>query len=118
MMTNHTFKDETVQPRIKDTYCKYDKAREREITTREDQVFLAMIRSWKHLAFQSYQHSLDENVPSTCPSCGEGAHNVEHCSAMLDARRKMMEGGLALLTKYPSKFVTPARRQLLGADHQ
>ena len=41
MMINHTFKDETEHPRIKDMYSKYDKAREREITTREDQVLLA-----------------------------------------------------------------------------
>ena len=112
-MINHTFKDETVHQRIKETYSQYNKEREREITTREDQVLLARIRSGKHLAFQSYQHSLDENVSSKCPRCGEGEHNVEHwlckCSATLDARRKLfgeeMEGGLALLTKYPSKSV-------------
>ena len=36
MMSNHTFKDETVRPGIQNTYSKYDKAREREITTREE----------------------------------------------------------------------------------
>ena len=60
MIINQTIKDDIKHQKIKTTYSKYNKVRENEIQTREDQVLLARIRSGKHRAFKAYQHTLDE----------------------------------------------------------
>ena len=126
MMINQTFKDTTTHQNIKSTYSKYNKEREKQISSREDQVLLARVRSGKHLAFRSYQHTLDENVSPDCPRCGEEEHTDEHwmcrCPATLGARRDMfgeeMNCGLSLLTKYPKEAVSLSRRLLLGEGRQ
>ena len=45
MVENQTTKDNIKHQKIKTTYSKYNRVREREIQSREDQVLLARIRS-------------------------------------------------------------------------
>ena len=125
MQIRRSFPDELTNPKIAETYSKYDSERERELTSRKDQVTLAQIRSGKHLAFRAYRHQLDQEVPAECPLCGQEDHTMEHwflrCPGTLKAKRNIFGGeedqGLSQLTKNPSKTLALARRTLLGAGY-
>ena len=79
----------------------YNKAKEKKVTSRKDQVTLAQIRSGKHKAFQQYQNFLDKTILASCPLCAGEEYSLKHwmtqCPRTLQARTEIFgdeeEGG-------------------------
>ena len=108
--------------RLGKVYSCYSAAKEKEITSRTEQVDLARIRAGHHTKFHAYQHRLDESNDPSCPRCQAAIHDVEHwflhCPGTEAAKHEIFgneaNDGLGLLTKCPRKSITLARRTLLG----
>ena len=66
-------------PRPNRAYAGKTKKQEDRLTTREDQVLLARLRTGKLKAFRSYQTLLDNGATSPeCPLCQDADHTLEH----------------------------------------
>jgi len=109
---------------LTEVYRDYSSHREKQITSRTDQVHLARIRCGKHLAFADYDKQLHEEVDNSCPRCDHTQHNLHHwfseCPGTSAEKHKLYGeengDGLRLLTRKPKQSVALARRTLLGAQ--
>ena len=105
-------------------YKSYSKEKEKQITTRKDQVDLARLRGGRHPALKSYQQKLDPTIEDIrCPTCLNGDDTVEHwllhCAGSEAARMRIFGNiteGWDILTKEPGKSMALARSTVLGAD--
>ena len=126
MQIRDTFRDNIQHKRTQKIYSDYNADKEREITSQQDQVTLAQLRTGKHRALQAYGNMIDGEVSPTCQHCKEEDHTLEHwflrCPATLQAKQEIFRGdkefGLHFLTKYPPRSLALARRTLLRAGHQ
>ena len=65
-------KDVLTHERSMKVYGSISKKKEKEITSRPDQVLLARVRSGNHWFFESYHHLVDSDHDTTCPISGFG----------------------------------------------
>ena len=123
-MIKRTYRDQSSHTRTDKVYRYFSKEKEKDITTRADQVNLAQLRSGHHKSLKAYANRLDDEVDPTCPDCGEEPQDLEHwferCNgAKITTLKQQIFGGetvkdVGLLTKCPKESVTLARRSILG----
>ena len=121
-MIERTYRDQSSHTRTDKVYRYFSK--EKDITTRADQVNLAQLRSGHHKSLKAYANRLDDEVDPTCPDCGEEPQDLEHwferCKGVkITTLKQQIFGGetvkdVGLLTKCPKESVTLARRSILG----
>ena len=110
---------------LQDIYAKLSKAKERQIQSRWDAVYLARLRSGHHWDLRSYLHRItkDSNglvVEPTCPRCWQQIDDTPHlfdCVGTLATRRELfgtVDVNLCALTEHPQQCITLARRTLRG----
>ena len=119
-----TNKDQPSHARTNKVYRYFSKEKEKDITTRADQVNLAQLCSGHHKSLKAYANRLDDEVDPTCPDCGEEPQDLKHwfeiCKGVqITTLKQQMFGGetvkdVGLLTKCPKESVTLARRSILG----
>ena len=102
-------------------YSNISKKKEKEITSRSDQVLLARVRSGHHWFFESYHHLVNSDHNTTCPisGCGDPVHDLEHwlckCPANTLRRQKIFGDTtveLGILSKSPALAVMFAREAM------
>ena len=102
-------------------YGKISKNKEKQITSRWDQVELARLRSGHHWDLRSYLHRIDEDIDATCPRCKQADDTSMHlfeCAGTMAARHEIfgtVEVSPSALTEHPQRALALARRSLRGA---
>ena len=126
---NRLIKDPPVaHDRTREVYSAYSLEKEKQITSRKDQVLLARVRSGKYLGFDEYRAKVKHDVEPNCKRCSELTNendNLEHwlkCPGTLEARIRLFgkdNVGLSILTENPQGACKLAQRTLrLGSKEQ
>ena len=114
-------RDVLTHERSMKVYSNISKKKEKEITSRSDQVLLARVRSGHHWFFESYHHLVNSDHNTTCPisGCGDPVHDLEHwlckCPANTLRRQKIFGDTtveLGILSKSPALAVMFAREAM------
>ena len=112
---------------IAEAYSKLSRARERQLTSKWDAVYLARLRSGHHWDLRSYQHRVTKDSSGTiidpaCPRCNSADDTTPHlfeCIGTLATRQELfgtVEVPLCSLTLYPQQSLALARRSLCGVS--
>ena len=107
-------------------YSNYNKDKEKELTSRTEQVTIAQQPAGKHRALKAYENMINRELSPNCPRCKGEDYTLEHwfliCPGMLQTKQEIFGGeeeyGLHFLAKFPARSLALAWRTLLGFGQQ
>ena len=111
---------------VAEAYSRLSKAKEKQLVTRWDAVYMARLRSGHHWDLRTYMHrvtkdSVAATVDPACPRCRQEEDDTPHlfkCVGTLALRQEIfgtVDVPLCALTDHPKQALTLARRSLRGA---
>ena len=105
-------------------YSKISKKKEKEITCKWDQTYLARLRAGHHWDLRSFLHKVDDSISPLCPRCNASDDTTLHlfvCPGTMAARQQIfgtVEVPPDVLSTHPQQAITLARRSLCGVGSQ
>ena len=106
------------QQHIAIIYKKISKIKEKQITCKWDQTYLARLRAGHHWDLRSFLHKLDDTISPLCPRChakGDTTLHLFDCPGTMAARQQIfgtVEVPPDVLSTHPQQSITLARRAL------
>ena len=70
--------EQPTQQRVKEVYRAQSESRDKQLTTRADQVLSDRIRPGHHMALREYKNRVDCETDPSCPRFNHAQHTLEH----------------------------------------